>query len=227
MALEDLMSQPRPDLTVEHPHPIMSVLAIPAVDKTIAIVASLPFCYALYHRFAQGSLTVASAGAALGQLITIVTMVVRRAPQRVTPNPWWWLLAFVATYGSLGWAAFAPPGSPLVPAAFTTGLSLLGVAVIIYARLSLGRNIGFVPAQRAIVRSGAYAYVRHPIYSGLFLAWLSLCLRQYSSLNFALFLTICFLYAIKSLVEEGFLREDPAYAAYLRQVRYRFFPKVA
>jgi protein-S-isoprenylcysteine O-methyltransferase Ste14 len=220
------MSQQRAELTGEETRPSMSVLAIPAVDRTIAIVACLPFCYALYHRFTQGTLTIAGAGAAMGQLITILTMILRRAPQRVTPNPWWWLLAFVATYGGLAWATFAPPGLALVPSALTTGLSVLGVVVIIYARLSLGRNIGFVPAQRSLVSSGAYAYVRHPIYSGLFLTWVSLCLRQYSSLNIGLFLTICLLYFIKSLVEEGFLRADPAYADYLRQVPYRFFPRL-
>jgi hypothetical protein len=68
----------------------------PAVDKAIAIIASLPFVYALYHRLAEGTLNLPRAGAALGQLITIATMVLRRAPQRVTPNPIWWLLAFVA-----------------------------------------------------------------------------------------------------------------------------------
>jgi protein-S-isoprenylcysteine O-methyltransferase Ste14 len=203
---------------------LMAFLGIPAVDKTIAIVACVPFVYALYRRLAEGSLTLPGAAAAIGQLITIATMILRRAPQRITPNPWWWLLAFVATYGSLGWGVFAPPGIPLVPRLVTTTLSLLGLAVVVYARLSLGRNIGFVPAQRTLVSSGAYRYVRHPIYSGLFLTWLSLCLRQYSSLNLGLFLTICLLYFIKSLVEEGFLRHDPAYAAYLGQVRSRYFP---
>jgi protein-S-isoprenylcysteine O-methyltransferase Ste14 len=224
------VSDPQHDLKAAPPASagaLMTFLARPAVDKTIAIVASLPFIYALYHRLAAGSLTIPGAGAALGQLITIATMVLRRAPQRITPNPWWWLLAFVATYGSLGWAALAPPGIPLVPRLITTGLSLLGVGVVIYARLSLGRNIGFVPAQRTLVMSGAYRYVRHPIYSGLFLAWLSLCLRQYSRLNLVLFLTICILYVIKSLVEEGFLRHDPAYASYLQDVRYRFIPGLA
>jgi protein-S-isoprenylcysteine O-methyltransferase Ste14 len=101
-----------------------------------------------------------------------------------------WLLAFVATYGSLGWAVFAPPGRALTPALLTTALSLVGVCVVVYARLSLGRNIGFVPAQRSVVTSGAYRYVRHPIYTGLFLAWVSLCLRQFSMLNLSLFLAI-------------------------------------
>ena len=204
----------------------MALLGNPVVDKTIAIVACLPFVYALYHRFTEGALTLPGAGAALGQLITIVTMVLRRAPERVTPNPWWWLLAFVATYGSLAWSTFAPLGTPIAPRFLTTALSLLGVVVIVYARLSLGRNIGFVPAQRRIVSSGAYRYVRHPIYTGLFLAWLSLCLRQYSMLNLGLFLTICVLYFIKSWVEEDLLRHDPVYSAYMGNVRHRFFPGI-
>jgi len=204
----------------------MRVLTAPAVDKTIAIVASLPFVYALYHRLTEGTLNVPRAGAAVGQLITIATMVLRRAPQRVTPNPIWWLLAFVATYGSLFWATFAPAGRPLVPNAATNAMSIVSVVIVIYARLSLGRNIGFVPAQRSIVRSGAYGYVRHPIYTGLFLAWVSLLLRLYSPTNFGLFITICTLYVIKSIVEEGFLRHDPAYAVYMSQVRYRFIPGI-
>jgi protein-S-isoprenylcysteine O-methyltransferase Ste14 len=204
----------------------MAFLGQPAVDKTIAVLACLPFVYALYRRVREGTLTLPGAGAALGQLITIATMVLRRAPQRITPVPWWWLLAFVATYGSLGWAVFAPPGRALTPGLLTTTLSLVGVCVVVYARLSLGRNIGFVPAQRSLVTSGAYRYVRHPIYAGLFLAWVSLCLRQFSVLNLSLFLTICLLYLVKSLVEEGFLRHDPSYAAYLQQVRYRFLPGV-
>ena len=65
----------------------MQVLAIPAVDKTIAVVACVPFLYALYHRLATGTLNIPRACAALGLLVTIVTMLLRRAPQRVTPNP--------------------------------------------------------------------------------------------------------------------------------------------
>jgi len=204
----------------------MRFLTAPAVDKTIAVIASLPFVYALCHRLAEGTLNIPRAGAAIGQLITIATMVLRRRPERVTPNPVWWLLAFCATYGSLFWATFAPAGRPLVPNDVTNTISIVSVVILIYARLSLGRNIGFVPAQRSFVRGGAYRYVRHPIYTGLFLAWVSLLLRLYSLTNLACFLGICLLYAIKSLVEEGFLRHDPAYATYMNDVRYRFIPGI-
>ena len=204
----------------------MRALTVGAVDKTIAIVASLPFVFALYHRLIEGTLSIPRAGAALGQFITIATMLLRRTPRRVTPNPIWWLLAFVATYGSLAWATFAPAGRPLVRDALTNTISIVSIVILLYARLSLGRNIGFVPAQRNIVRSGAYSYVRHPIYTGLFLAWISLLLRLYSPVNLGLFIAICTLYVIKSIVEEGFLRHDPAYAVYMGQVRYRFIPGI-
>jgi protein-S-isoprenylcysteine O-methyltransferase Ste14 len=202
----------------------LRVLTTPAVDKTIAIVASLPFVYVLYHRLVVGTLNVPSACATIGQLIVIATMVMRRAPQRITPNPLWWLLAFVATYGSLFWTTFASAGRPIVPNAITNAISIVSLVIVVYARWSLGRNIGFVPAQRTVVRSGAYAYVRHPIYTGLYLAWVSFALRLYSSVNVAIFLTICALFVIKSIVEEGFLRQDPGYAQYMRQVKYRFIP---
>ena len=204
--------------------PLMRILAMPAVDKTIAIVACLPFVYVLYHRLAEGTLNIPRAGVALGQLITIATMVLRRAPERITPNPLWWLLAFVATYGSLFWATFAPSGRAIVSNALTDGLSIVSIVVLVYARLSLGRNIGFVPAQRQLVHSGAYRFVRHPIYTGLFLAWISLTLRLFSQTNVLIFVTICSLYFIKSLVEESFLRKDSAYATYMSRVRYRFIP---
>jgi protein-S-isoprenylcysteine O-methyltransferase Ste14 len=204
----------------------MRILAIPAVDKTIAVVACLPFVYALYHRLAEGTLNIPRAAAALGQLITIATMVSRRSPERVTPNPVWWLLAFVATYGSLFWATFAPAGHPIVPNPITDALSIVSILVIVYARLSLGRNIGFVPAQRRLVLSGAYRFVRHPIYTGLFLAWGSLTLRLFSYTNLLILLTICTLYFIKSIVEETFLRNDLSYASYMSRVRYRYIPFV-
>lgn len=54
-----------------------------------------------------------------------------------------------------------------------TSLTCLGVAVAIWARWSLGRNWSAevsLKADHQLIRSGPYAYVRHPIYGGLLLA---------------------------------------------------------
>jgi hypothetical protein len=88
----------------------------------------------------------------------------------------------------------------------------------------LGRNIGFVPAQREIVTVGAYRYMRHPIYTGLILRFLAVALRIYGPRNAALLATAVFWMIVKSFVEESFLRADPQYAAYMTTVRARWIP---
>lgn len=78
-------------------------------------------------------------------------MVLRTAPVRVTPNPWYWLLAFVTTYTTLGFAAFAGQGVSLISPIVGNGFAILSVMILMYALVSLGRNIGFIPAQRKVV----------------------------------------------------------------------------
>jgi protein-S-isoprenylcysteine O-methyltransferase Ste14 len=205
---------------------LMDAFTIPWVDKSIAIVAVVPSVIELYHRYSSANLSFPRAMLGIQVVILIMTMVVRRTPRRVTPNPWFWLLAFVATYGILSFTAFAPNGTQLVPVVPNI-MAVASGAIIIYARLSLGRSIGFVPANRGIVTSGAYRFVRHPIYTGAFLAMVSFILRSYTPLNLIMAATLVGLFMIKSIVEERFLREDPEYAAYLSRVRFRWIPGVA
>ena len=205
----------------------MAMLSIPWVDKTIAIIAVTPSAIELYHRYTNSTLTFTRAVLGIQVFILIITMVFRRTPIRVTPNPWFWLLAFVATYGVMTFVAFTPNGHPIVPLIVSSTIAVLSAMVFIYARLSLGRSIGFVPANRGIVTRGAYTFVRHPVYTATFLAMLALVLRSYSRLNVALAVTIVILFMVKSIVEEYFLRDDPAYAAYLQRVRWRWFPGIA
>jgi protein-S-isoprenylcysteine O-methyltransferase Ste14 len=54
-----------------------------------------------------------------------------------------------------------------------TALTYGGAAIAIWARRSLGRNWSAevsLKADHQLIRSGPYAYVRHPIYGGLLLA---------------------------------------------------------
>ena len=50
-----------------------------------------------------------------------------------------------------------------------------GIAVAVWARIALGGNWGMPMTERAepeLITAGPYRFVRHPIYSGLFLALL-------------------------------------------------------
>jgi protein-S-isoprenylcysteine O-methyltransferase Ste14 len=205
----------------------MEFLTTPWVDKTIAVVAITPNGIELYHRYTDANLSFVRAVAGIQTIILIITMVFRRTPVRVTPNPWYWLLAFVATYGIVAFYAFAPRGSPIVPIIVPSVLVLIGAGIMIYARLSLGRSIGFVPADRGIVTRGPYKFVRHPIYSGGFVTLIAFILRAYLPLTLMLAVILVGLLMLKSVIEERFLRDNAEYAAYMTHVRYRWVPGVA
>lgn len=205
----------------------MNLLVIPWVDKTIAIVATIPFVIELYRRWAVGHVNFPRAVLGLQLLVIIIVMVLRTTPVRVTPNPWYWLLAFVTTYATLGFSAYAELGVTLISPSVGNGVAVVSVIIIVYSLLSLGRNIGFVPAQRSIVTRGAYRFVRHPIYTGTFVSLLAFVLRAFSVLNLTMAVVLIALLMLRGVVEERFLREDASYAAYLQEVRWRWFPGIA
>ena len=205
----------------------MDLLVIPWVDKTIAIVATIPFVVELYRRWAVGHVNFPRAVLGLQLLVIIIVMVLRTAPVRVTPNPWYWLLAFVTTYATLGFSAYAEQGVTLISPTVGNGVAVVSVIVIVYSLLSLGRNIGFIPAQRKIVTRGAYSFVRHPIYTGTFVSLLAFILRAYSLRNLTAAIVLIALLMLRGVIEERFLGEDVGYAAYMKEVRWRWFPGIA
>ena len=205
----------------------MDLLVIPWVDKTIAILAAIPFVGELYRRWVLGHVTFPRAVLGLQLLVIIVLTVLRTAPVRVTPNPWYWLLAFVTTYATLGFSAYAEPGVTLISPILGNAVAVVSVIIIVYSLLSLGRNIGFIPAQRRVVTRGAYRFVRHPIYTGTFVSLLAFVLRAFSALNVTLAVALVALLMLRGVIEEHFLRENAGYAAYLKEVRWRWFPGLA
>jgi len=204
----------------------MDLLAIPWVDKSIAILATIPFVIELYRRWVLGHVNFPRAVLGIQLLVIIVVMVLRTAPVRVTPNPWYWLLAFVTTYATLGFSAYAEQGVTLISPLVGNSLAIVSVIIIVYSLLSLGRNIGFIPAQRRLVTRGAYRFVRHPIYTGTFISLFAFVLRAFSPLNLTIAVALIALLMLRGVVEERFLREDPAYAAYLLEVPRRWLPGI-
>jgi protein-S-isoprenylcysteine O-methyltransferase Ste14 len=201
-------------------------LGKPWVDRTIALLAAIPFGYVLWIDLHAGHLTIPRFAILFQLSLLIVTLLVRTPPVRVTGNPLVWIVAFVASYYGFLTGSFTGTGQPLVPRLVTDGLSVVSVGLDVYARLSLGRNIGFVPAQRRLVLTGPYRVVRHPIYSALFLAEVCVILENFTWLNLVLSLVFLGLFVIKTLMEESFLRIDPAYEQYMREVRYRWVPGI-
>jgi protein-S-isoprenylcysteine O-methyltransferase Ste14 len=114
---------------------------------------------------------------------------------------------------------FLPPG----PAGELLGILLtaLGLGIAIAARIYLGGNWSArveIKEGHALIRTGPYRYVRHPIYSGILLALLGSALaldRWRALLGFALMVLGLWL---KARHEENRLRDVlPDYSAYARE----------
>ena len=153
-------------------------------------------------------------------------------------DPWVWgqlaLLVVIALvppllprYVNLGSADF------MLNRVDPSGIRWLGAALIVAAAIvmgwgvrSLGPNLtpGTEPlAEARLVTTGAYAHVRHPIYTGvvLFAAGYTLLWSNWTLALLLGFLTLQYFQAKARVEENWLLQRFPAYKSYMRQVPRR------
>jgi len=146
---------------------------------------------------------------------------------------WGVLLGWFMLFSPGLWLGFIPTRFvPDGPAASCTGIALtaLGLGFALWARFTIGRNWGaLITVQKGhkVVRSGPYALVRHPIYSGFIVATLGTAIAHgdAAGLVATALVTICWVY--KARLEESFMIEQfgAEYEEYRRHVK-RLIPGV-
>jgi protein-S-isoprenylcysteine O-methyltransferase Ste14 len=107
--------------------------------------------------------------------------------------------------------------------ALGAALTLLGVLLTIWARFYLGRNwsaVAAVKADHELVTGGPYRWVRHPIYSGLLLAFVgtAVAIGQWRGVLAVALSLIAVAHRI--IVEERFMRQQfgTGYDTYAQRV---------
>ncbi|SPF34997.1 Isoprenylcysteine carboxyl methyltransferase [Candidatus Sulfopaludibacter sp. SbA4] len=117
---------------------------------------------------------------------------------------------FLPDTATVGWSGIA--------------LTVAGIVLAIWARFHIGRNwSGFVTLKEGhtLTRTGPYAIVRHPIYTGLLLAVLGTAIVHREVGGLIAFALLVVEWKRKSLLEERFMIEQfrAEYLEYRREVK--------
>jgi protein-S-isoprenylcysteine O-methyltransferase Ste14 len=209
--------------------PSIRAKVLDGFEKCLILGLYLCFLNALAKSIANGLLhgqgiVIGDAMLVTTETIMVLMVLMRRSAKELTLRPRDWAIALSATCLTLLARPF--PHSPQWFDAIGASLTIFGLSMQLYAKITLGRRFGLVAANRGICSSGPYRIVRHPIYFGYVMLHIGFFLLNPSLWNLAIF---GMLYAIKIpriLIEEDLLARDPDYGQYMDKVRYRLLPGV-
>jgi protein-S-isoprenylcysteine O-methyltransferase Ste14 len=138
----------------------------------------------------------------------------------------WRLFAFICSMGGTYYflAVRLAPGAQLVPETVGAALQLLGIFWQLFAKASLRRSFGILPANRGVVSRGAYRFVRHPMYLGYFVTDVGFLLVNFGLQNLLVYGCQFALQVGRIVREEQLLSADEGYRTYKGRVRYRVIP---
>lgn len=154
--------------------------------------------------------------------LVLIFLLIRKSTDTVSPRSIDWFVAVAGTVCSMavikGEAVWlAGPGGVLL---------LSGMFMQFAAKVSLNVSFGIVPANRGVMRTGAYRLVRHPMYMGYILSNIGYLLLFPLSWNFATYALAWTLLILRIRFEERVLRQSEDYQAFMKQTRWRLLPFV-
>jgi protein-S-isoprenylcysteine O-methyltransferase Ste14 len=145
-----------------------------------------------------------------------------RTPRRRDWRPIAMLCALGGTYGCIAYNF--KTGVEIVPQSIGVMLQMSGIAWQLFAKVSLRRSFGVLPANRGVVSRGAYRFIRHPMYLGYFVTDLGFLLTNFTVYNLCVLVVQMSCQVGRILQEERMLSGDEHYLAYRNQVRFRLIP---
>lgn len=121
-------------------------------------------------------------------------------------------------------------GGPIFPALPYLLLEILGIAIGLWAIQAMGmRNLKITPLPKLnarLVLHGPYQFIRHPMYTSVFLITLSWLLASFTLVRFVLWIILAIDLHLKLLYEERLLSQKfERYASY-RSRTWRIIPYV-
>jgi protein-S-isoprenylcysteine O-methyltransferase Ste14 len=106
-------------------------------------------------------------------------------------------------------------------------ISFVGFLIILMAILQLNKNLTPFPTPKTsgiLIKTGLYKYMRHPIYTGIFLATLGLGLFNNNLQQISIAVILLILFYFKSSYEEKMLIDKYEEYKKYKENTNRFFP---
>lgn len=209
--------------------PALRSRMLDGIEKCIILGLFSSFLVALLSSMIQSlsagkSVVIGDAMLLITETMMVVLVLCRRSAKDLSLRPADWAVALTAT--SLSLLARPCAHDPRWWDAMAVVLTIAGLSMQLYAKMTLGRRFGLVAANRGICSSGPYRIVRHPIYFGYVMLHAGFFLLNPSMWNFAVFASLYTLKIPRILAEERLLGQDPEYLNYMNRVRYRLLPGV-
>jgi protein-S-isoprenylcysteine O-methyltransferase Ste14 len=145
---------------------------------------------------------------------------------RLVQLGWTLLSVILLSFGRLPWG---PLGVRVIPRSFLLGnaglaLTIVGIAFALWARFYLGRNWSgrvTLKENHELIRTGPYAFVRHPIYTGILVALTGTVIAIGEARAILALIIVAVGLHFKSKTEEQFMSEKfgEQYATYRREVK--------
>jgi protein-S-isoprenylcysteine O-methyltransferase Ste14 len=188
-----------------------SASMLDTIERTTLIFAYIYLVYRVLHAsYASGSWY--SMMVVVSELFVLVFILIRRRTDNISINASDWVIAVGGT------------ALPLIAPTLCVFVVIIGIFTQVYAKLSLRRSFGLVPANRGVKVEGPYRAIRHPMYAGYFFTHIGLFLLYPSLWNLAVYMSAASLQIIRILREEKLLGTDPDYQKYKNNVQSRLIP---
>ena len=155
--------------------------------------------------------------------LVVALTVVRRSAGIVDRT---WTARLLTLFATFGPPLVRPYSVAFAPESVTITISAIGLGIVVLGKLSLGRSFGLVPANRGIVCTGLYRFVRHPIYLGYLLTHIGFVAANPADWNLCILAAADVALLMRAVREERTLAQDPEYRDYMQRVRWRVVPGI-
>jgi protein-S-isoprenylcysteine O-methyltransferase Ste14 len=160
----------------------------------------------------------------VSEAMVVIFTIVRRHANAVDRS---FTAMAVTTLSTLGPYLLRPSSRlALLPDVMTALISSVGLCLVIAGKLTLGRSFGLIPANRGVVESGPYLFVRHPIYTGYLMTHLAFLAANPRPMNIVVVALADSALVMRALLEERVLGRDARYRSYCARVGWHLVPRV-